>query len=57
MPVRLLEGRILHVSGTLNAAYNTFENMTVGDIELPNTLSGEEESGDCTFGDARLQQR
>jgi hypothetical protein len=58
MPGQLLQGRILHVSGTINAAYNDFETMPVGQIQNPGgTLSGEDDGGDCSFGAARFSQR
>jgi hypothetical protein len=58
MPTRLLEGRILHVSGGGSAAaYNTFEAMPVGAINAGGTLSGEEDFGDCRFGTARFLAR
>ena len=60
MPVQLLQGRILQVSGggSLNAAFNDFESMPVGFITNPGgTLSGESDSGDCSFGAARFSQR
>jgi hypothetical protein len=57
MPTRLLQGRIQHVSGSLARAINDFEAMAVGPISTGGTLSGEDESAGCTFGDARFLQR